>query len=76
MERSEVRRWAFFFCGILIAIVIADAVSGMILSMTGLSGVARFLAGFVLYAAVFFAMLYVIERVTGLSFFEMGSRQD
>ncbi len=69
MDRAEIRRWVFFFAGILIAILVADTLSNILISTTGLSGGVRFLAGFVLYAVLFFAMLYVIERMTGISFF-------
>jgi hypothetical protein len=72
MDLSEIRRWALFFLCILAAIVIADTLSKAVLGMLGISGPARFIAGFVLYAGLFFAILYGIESLTGLRFFSFG----
>jgi hypothetical protein len=74
MEKEEIKRWALFFCGILAAIVIAETLSSLLVSLAGFTGGVRFLAGFVLYAAVFFGVVYGIERATGTSFFGFSRR--
>lgn len=69
MDFAAIKKWAIFFTGILCAIVIADALSNLILSGTGLAGWMRFLANFVLYAAFFFAIIYAIEKIFHIDFF-------
>lgn len=66
---STVRKWVIFFIGILCAIIIADTLSNIIVAAVGLSGWVKFLVSFVLYAVLFFGILYAIERIFGISFF-------
>ncbi|ABS55682.1 hypothetical protein Mboo_1164 [Methanoregula boonei 6A8] len=72
MDFATVRKWVIFFLGILIAIVIANALSNLITAYTGLSGWVNFVVGFVLYAVIFFAILYVLEKAIGIEFFGFG----
>ena len=72
MEYATVKKWALFFIGILCAIVIADALSNVIVSATGITGWANFLINFLLYAVFFFAILYIIERIFHIEFFGFG----
>ena len=72
MEYATVKKWALFFIGILCAIVIADALSNVIVSAAGITGWANFLINFFLYAAFFFAILYIIERIFHIEFFGFG----
>jgi hypothetical protein len=74
MNRAAVRKWALFFCGILLAIVIADTLSNVLLSFAGLNGGIRFLVGFILYALLFFTVLYLIERASGITFIGFSRR--
>jgi len=76
MDTGKIRSWAFFFTGILAAIVAADALSRFLISRTGLNGGAGFIAGFVLYAVLFFGILTLIERVTGIRFFGSAGERD
>ncbi|MDP3563476.1 MAG: hypothetical protein Q8R70_03195 [Methanoregula sp.] len=69
MNMSSVRKWAVFFTGILCAILIADTLSNAIVTAVGLNGWIKFLVSFVLYAALFFGILYAIERTFGIRFF-------
>ena len=72
MDVSAIKKWIVFFIGILAAIILADWLSNLIMAAAGISGWSRFVVSFVLYAALFFAILYVIERVTGIRFFGCG----
>ena len=69
MDMLTVRKWVIFFIGILCAIIIADTLSNMIVAAVGLSGWVKFLVSFVLYAVLFFGILYAIEKIFGISFF-------
>jgi hypothetical protein len=69
MDSATVKKWVIFFLGILCAILIADALSNIIVAAAGLTGPAEFIISFVLYAIIFFGVLYVIEKVTGTTFF-------
>ena len=70
MDMSSVRKWAFFFIGILSSILIADTLSNSIITVSGLNGWIRFVVSFVLYAVLFFGILYVIEKIFGIRFFD------
>jgi hypothetical protein len=69
MDKAVVKKWAVFFISILVAILIADRLSTIIIAVLGFTGVVQFLLGFILYAALFFAILYMIQKVFGIDFF-------
>jgi len=69
MDMSTVRKWVIFFIGILCAILIADTLSNTIVVAVGLNGWIKFLVSFVLYAVLFFGILYAIEKIFGIRFF-------
>jgi uncharacterized protein HemY len=69
MDFAPVKKWAVFFIGILCAIVIADALSNVIVSATGMVGWMKFLVSFILYAVFFFAILYALEKIFRIEFF-------
>jgi hypothetical protein len=75
MEFSTVKKWLLFFAGILTAIIIADWLSNVIVAAAGMSGWSRFLTSFILYAALFFAILYGIERIFGINFFGLNCNE-
>ena len=70
MDMSTVRKWAVFFLGILCSILIADSLSTIIIAATGLTGWIKFIVSFVLYAVLFFGILYIIEKTLGIRFFD------
>ena len=72
MDFATVRKWVIFFLGILVAIVIANALSNMITNYSGLAGWVNFVVGFILYAGIFFAILYVLEKLLEIEFFGFG----
>jgi hypothetical protein len=69
MDMSSVRKWAFFFIGIICSILIADTLSNAIVNAAGLNGWIRFIVSFILYAVLFFGILYAIEKIFGIRFF-------
>ena len=72
---STVKKWVIFFLGILIAILVADAVANLIVTAAGISGWVKFVVNFVLYAAFFFGILYILEKVFHIEFFGFGRCQ-
>jgi len=72
MEFSDVKKWIVFFLGILCAIVIANALSNILMGYSGINGWPNFVVGFVLYAVFFFAILYILEKLLGIEFFGIG----
>jgi hypothetical protein len=69
MDFAPVKKWAVFFIGILCAIVIADALSNVLVSATGMVGLMKFMVSFILYAVFFFAILYALEKIFHIEFF-------
>ena len=72
MEMRAIKKWLVFFCAILMAIMIADRLSNFIVSAAGIVGWSRFLVSFIIYAILFFSLLYAIERIFGIRFFGMN----
>jgi len=70
MDISSVRKWAIFFLGTLCSILIADTLSNMIMAVSGLTGWVKFIVSFVLYAVLFFGILYAIEKIFKIKFFD------
>ncbi|MDD1683920.1 MAG: hypothetical protein LUO98_08820 [Methanoregula sp.] len=69
MEAGSVRRWVVLFLGILIAILIADAVSSGIVILAGVKGVAAYIINFVLYATILFGALFSLRRYGHIDIF-------
>ena len=69
MDSQEIKKWVYFFLGILVAIVIANALSTIVTAYAGITGMTSLIVNFILYAAFFFAILYAIEKITGIEFF-------
>ena len=67
---SSIRKWAVFFISILCSILIADTLSNAIVSVLGLNGWIKFVVSFILYAVLFFGILYAIEKILGIRFFD------
>ena len=74
MDMAVVKKWLIFFVGILCAIVIADAWSNKIVAVAGITGPTRFIVTFILYAAIFFGVLYALEKLFKINFFRFGQK--
>ena len=70
MDSAAVRKWAIFFACIASAVLIADTFAGLIIRFTGLTGWVAFLANFLLYAAIFFGILAIYEKIFRVGFFQ------
>lgn len=72
MDLKDIRKWLIFFAGILCAIVIADFISNILVNAVGMTGWIKFVVGFIVYAGLFFAILYAIEKIFHIEFFGFG----
>ena len=70
MDFAAVKKWGIFFLGILCAILLADALATVLVESAGITGWIKFVVNFVLYAVFFFAILYLLEKIFHLRFFE------
>jgi uncharacterized protein HemY len=69
MDFADIKKWVIFFLGILCAIIIADSLSTIIMNYSGVTGWENFVISFILYAVLFFAILYVMEKLLGIEIF-------
>jgi hypothetical protein len=72
MDFAPVKKWGMFFLGILLAIVLSDALATVLVEYAGIVGWIKFLVNFVLYAVFFFAILYALEKIFPIRFFGFG----
>jgi hypothetical protein len=72
MDSAAIKKLVIFFLGILVAIIIANWLSNLIMAYAGMTGWVNFVVSFVLYAVFFFAILYALEKVFGIEFFGFG----
>lgn len=69
MDLSTLKRAGTIILVLLSAILVATALSNIIMSALGLSGVVEFVMGFIVYAVLFFGVLYLFERFLGITIF-------
>jgi hypothetical protein len=69
MESATVKKWVVFFAGIIGAVLLADALSTILIAATGLEGSVKLFAGFILYALLFFGILYAVQKIFHFEFF-------
>ena len=69
MDISSVKRGATLIVVLICAILVANLVSNLLMNLFGLGGIPGFIAGFIVYAAIFFGVLYLFERVFGIRIF-------
>lgn len=74
MDLSSARRIVTFVLVLLCAILVANTFANILLAALGLTGIFGFIAGFVIYAAFFFGVLYFFERFFGITLFRFGGR--
>ena len=55
--------------GILAAILIANTFSTIIVNLAGITGWVKFVSSFILYAVLFFGVLYALQKIFGIEFF-------
>ncbi len=69
MEKSRILYWVTFIVSIAFAVIASDQLSSAITNQAGLTGPLWFLVNFILFAVLFFGILWVIGRLTGMTFF-------
>jgi O-antigen/teichoic acid export membrane protein len=69
MELQSVKKVITLALGILVAFLIADVLSTLIITMSGLKGAAGMVVSFVAYAAIFFFVLRLLEKYAHIVFF-------
>jgi len=73
MDLSSVKRGVTLILVLLCAILVANWISNVLMSVLGLTGIPGFIAGFVIYAALFFGILYLFEQFGGIKVFNFFS---
>jgi predicted branched-subunit amino acid permease len=72
MDPESVKRGIVLFLGIVCAVLIADALSGIVVTRSGFTGTAAFFLNFLMYAGVLFGVIYVLKRFAGIDIFRFG----
>jgi hypothetical protein len=69
MDLPSTKRWTIFLLGILSAILIASEVTHAVVRLSGLTGWIAFIGNFFLYAAIFFSLIALYEKIFHVEFF-------
>lgn len=72
MQMQSVIRWTILFLGILGAILIADAASTGIVTLTGLKGWPASVLSFLVYALMLFAAIALLKKYGHIDIFTSG----
>jgi O-antigen/teichoic acid export membrane protein len=65
----SLRKVITLLVGILAAFLIADALSNVVVMLSGLKGAAGMIVSFIVYAVIFFAVLHLLEKYAHIVFF-------
>lgn len=74
MHAQPLIRFIVLFLCILCAILIADAVSAGIVTLTGIQGWPAYVTSFVVYAAVLFTALALLKKYGKIDIFNAGRK--
>lgn len=69
MDMGSIKKIAALFAGILLAFLVANALSNLVLNLTGLTGAAGMILNIIVYAVIFFFVLSLLERYAHITFF-------
>ncbi len=69
METGSIKKVIILLVCILAAILIASALSNVIVTLSGLKGPAGMVVSFVVYAVFFFAVLHLLQKYAHIEFF-------
>jgi len=72
MEPGPALRVIILLLGVLIAFLIAGTLTDSIILATGLEGPGALVVGMVAFAAIFFFVLRLLERIAGIRIFSSG----
>lgn len=69
METGHVKNVIILVIGILVAFLIANAVTNVVVMLSGLTGAAGMVLSFVVYAVLFFFVLHLLQKFAHIRFF-------
>jgi hypothetical protein len=72
MDPESVKRGVVLFLGIVCAVLIADALSEIIVPLTGVTGTAASILHLLVYAGILFGVIYLLKRFAGIDIFRFG----
>jgi D-alanyl-lipoteichoic acid acyltransferase DltB (MBOAT superfamily) len=72
MDPESVKRGVVLFLGIVSAVLIADALSEMIVPLTRVTGAAASILHLLVYAGILFGVIYLLKRFAGIDIFRFG----
>jgi len=72
MDPESVKRGIVLFLGIVSAVLIADAISGVVVPLSGITGAAASILHLLVYAGILFAVIYLLKRFAGIDIFRFG----
>jgi hypothetical protein len=74
MDSADIKRVIILIVGFIVAYLTAEILSAIIMRSLGLTGPSMFIVSFILWAAIFFAIISLLQRVMNLSFFDFDLR--
>jgi len=72
MDAGSGKKFIAVLAGVLIAYLVAHALSNAIAVLAGLEGAAGGFVSVVVYAVIFFAMLHILQKYAHIVFFGFG----
>jgi hypothetical protein len=69
MTTVSIKKVITLIAGILVAFLVANALSDIVLVLSGLQGAAGMIVSFVVYAVIFFFVLSLLEKYAHIVFF-------
>jgi hypothetical protein len=72
MDPESVKRGIVLFLGIVSAVLIADAISGVVVPLSGVTGAVASILHLLVYAGILFAVIYLLKRFAGIDIFRFG----
>jgi UDP-N-acetylmuramyl pentapeptide phosphotransferase/UDP-N-acetylglucosamine-1-phosphate transferase len=72
MDAGSGKKFITLLLGVLIAYLVADALSNAVVVLAGLRGGVAMIVSFVVYAVIFFAMLHLLQKYAHIVFFGFG----
>ena len=72
MDAGSGKKFIAVLAGVLIAYLVAHALSNAIAVLAGLKGAAGGFVSVVVYAVIFFAMLHILQKYAHIVFFGFG----
>jgi hypothetical protein len=72
MDSESVKRGVVLFLGIVSAVLIADALSEIVVPLSGVTGAAASILHLLVYAGILFAVIYLLKRFAGIDIFRFG----